>query len=138
MEPISVAVSRGSIVEAIHRVHAVAVKDGAVVAEAGDPSLVAFMRSSSKPLQALPLARVRDDLDHRDLAIASASHLADDDQLTAVRALLAKAPARVDDHSCACPEVTRETISATRMIPPLSASIHCGGTPPRVSTFWIV
>jgi L-asparaginase II len=93
-------VYRGSVVEAVHRVHAVAVQDGAVVAQAGDPHLVAFMRSSSKPLQALPLARAREDMDLRDLAIASASHLADDDQLDAVRALLAKAPAEVDDLEC--------------------------------------
>ena len=91
---------RGDVVEAAHVVHAVAVQDGAVVAEAGDPSLTVFMRSSSKPLQALPLARARDDLDSRDLAIASASHLADEAQLEAVRALLAKAPATVDDLEC--------------------------------------
>jgi L-asparaginase II len=93
-------VYRGGIVEAVHRVHAVAVQDGAVIAEAGNPRLVAFMRSSSKPLQALPLARARDDLAARDLAIASASHLADDAQLAAVRALLEKAPATVDELEC--------------------------------------
>jgi L-asparaginase II len=93
-------VRRGDTVEAVHRVHAVAVRDGAVIAEAGDPALVAFMRSSSKPLQAIPLARARDDVDARDLAIASASHLADEAQLAAVRALLAKAPAEVDDLEC--------------------------------------
>jgi L-asparaginase II len=93
-------VRRGDVVEAVHHVHAVAVQDGAVVAEAGNPSLTVFMRSSSKPLQALPLARARVDLDARDLAIASASHLADDDQLAAVRALLAKAPAEVDELEC--------------------------------------
>ena len=100
MNPISVAVRRGGVVEAIHRVHGVAVQDGAVIAEAGDSSLVAFMRSSSKPLQALPLARARDDLDERDLAIASASHLADPAQLAAVRALLSKAPANEDELEC--------------------------------------
>jgi L-asparaginase II len=93
-------VRRGDVVEAVHRVHAVAVQDGAVIAEAGDPQLVAFMRSSSKPLQAVPLARARPDMDARDLAIASASHLADDAQLEAVRALLAKAPADVDELEC--------------------------------------
>jgi L-asparaginase II len=71
-----------------------------VIAEVGDPALVCFMRSSSKPLQALPLARIRNDLDERDLAIASASHLADPAQLDAVRALLAKAPATEDDLEC--------------------------------------
>ena len=97
MEPIRVSVWRGDVVEAVHRVHAVAVQDGAVIAQSGDPGLVAFMRSSSKPLQAIPLARARTDLDDRDFAIASASHLADADQLVAVRALLAKAPASESD-----------------------------------------
>jgi L-asparaginase II len=100
MDPLRVTARRGDVVEAVHRVHAVAVQDGAVVAEAGDSGLVAFMRSSSKPLQAVPLARARDDIDERDLAIASASHLADDAQLAAVRALLAKAPAGEDELEC--------------------------------------
>ncbi|HEX9381153.1 MAG TPA: asparaginase [Gaiellaceae bacterium] len=100
MEPIRVSVRRGDVVEAVHRVQAVAVQDGAVVAEAGDAALVAFMRSSSKPLQAIPLARAREDVDERDLAIASASHLADESQLAAVRALLAKAPADESELEC--------------------------------------
>ncbi len=73
---------------------------GEVVASAGDADLVTFMRSAAKPIQALPLARAREDLDDRDLAIASASHLADDHQLVAVTALLAKAPATEDDLEC--------------------------------------
>ncbi len=97
MDPIVVEVRRNGIVEARHLVHAVAVQDGAVVAEAGNAALTCFMRSSSKPIQALPLARARADLDDRDLAIASASHRATDDQLAAVRELLAKAPATEDD-----------------------------------------
>src|ERR1700731_2544221 len=97
MEAILVEVRRNGLVEARHRVHAVAVRDGAVVAEAGDAGLTCFMRSSSKPIQALPLARARDDLDPRDLAIASASHRATDDQITAVRLPLAKAPATEDE-----------------------------------------
>src|SRR5919197_3171893 len=100
MEPLRVSVRRGDTVEAVHMVHAVAVQDGAVIAEAGDAALVAFMRSSSKPLQAVPLVRARDDVDERDLAIASASHLAADEQLAAVRALLAKAPASEDELEC--------------------------------------
>ncbi len=91
---------RGGLTEAVHHVHAVAVQDGTVIAEAGDAELFAFMRSSSKPLQAVPVARARADLDDRDLAIASASHLADEPQLEAVRALLAKAPASEDELEC--------------------------------------
>jgi L-asparaginase II len=100
IDPIRVSVRRGGLTEAVHRVHAVAVQDGTVIARAGDAELVAFMRSSSKPLQAIPVARVRADLDERDLAIASASHLADEVQLEAVRALLAKAPASEDELEC--------------------------------------
>jgi L-asparaginase II len=96
-EPIVVEVRRNGVVEARHRVHAVAVQDGAVVAEAGDAQLACFMRSSSKPLQALPLARARGDLEARDLASASSSHRATPDQIAAVEALLAKAPAAEDD-----------------------------------------
>ena len=99
-DAISVLVRRGPVVEAVHRVHAVAVHEGAVVAEAGDAGLVTLMRSAAKPLQALPLARARDDLDDRDLAIACASHLADAAQLDAVRALLAKAPAGEEELEC--------------------------------------
>ena len=58
MEAISVSVRRGATVEARHRVHAVAVRDGEVVAAAGDPALVCLFRSSAKPIQALLLARV--------------------------------------------------------------------------------
>ena len=99
-EPITVAVRRGETVEARHVVHAVAVRDGAVVAEAGDGGLVTFMRSSAKPIQALPLTRARPDLDDSELAIASASHLAAAAQVGAVRSLLAKAPAHEDELEC--------------------------------------
>src|SRR5881394_4048479 len=97
MDPIVVEARRNGIVEARHVVHAVAVRNGAVVAEAGDGGLSCFLRSSSKPIQALPLARARADLDARDLAIASASHRATDEQIAAVRALLKKAPAEEDE-----------------------------------------
>jgi L-asparaginase II len=96
-EPIVVEVRRSGVVEAMHRVHAVAVRGGEVVAAAGDPSLTCFMRSSSKPLQALPLVRSRDDLPDDELAIACASHHDTPEQVAAVRALLARADATEDD-----------------------------------------
>ena len=96
-EPLIVEVRRNGILEAVHRVHAVAVRDGAVVQEAGDAGFTCFMRSSSKPLQALPLVRARDDLTEEDIAIACASHRATEEQLDAARALLKKANASEDD-----------------------------------------
>jgi L-asparaginase II len=96
-DPIQVEVIRGRVVEAVHTVHAVAVRDGQIVAEAGDPRLSTFLRSSAKPIQALPLVRARPDLADREIAIACASHLARPDQLDAVRTLLAQAPATEAD-----------------------------------------
>ena len=69
------------------------------------PARVAYLRSSAKPFQALPLVRARDDLTTEEIAIASASHLASPEQLAAVRSLLAKAPADVDELECG-PEPT--------------------------------
>jgi L-asparaginase II len=100
VEPILVEATRGDVVEARHRAHAVAVSDGEIVASAGDPHLVTYFRSSAKPLQALPLVRVRPDLDDTEIAIACASHMARPEQLEAVRSLLAKAPATEDDLEC--------------------------------------
>ena len=96
-EPIVVEVRRNGVVEAAHRVHVVAVRSGEIVAVAGDPSLTCFMRSSSKPLQALPLVRSRDDLPDDEIAIACASHGDTPDQVAAVRALLARAGATEED-----------------------------------------
>jgi L-asparaginase II len=95
--PLVIEVRRNGVVEAVHRVHAVAVRGGEVVQACGDPSLTCFMRSSSKPLQALPLVRARDDLTDDELAIACASHHDTAEQVTAVAALLARANATEDD-----------------------------------------
>jgi L-asparaginase II len=81
-------------------VHAVAVQNSEVVAEAGDPNLVTFFRSSAKPIQALPLVRARPELDDHLIAIASASHQAEPEQIQAVRDLLAASPATEDDLEC--------------------------------------
>jgi L-asparaginase len=100
VEPIVVESWRAGVVEARHRVHAVALADGAIVGAAGEPSLVTFFRSSAKPIQALPAVRARPDLDDAEVAIACASHLRRPDQLEPVRSLLEKAGATEDDLEC--------------------------------------
>ena len=99
MDAIRVTVRRGSVVEAVHRVHARAT-DGGWYGE----DLTCFLRSSLKPIQAIPLADAYDDLDDDELAIASASHQAEPAQLEAVRKLLARAGATVDDLECGTQE----------------------------------
>jgi L-asparaginase II len=74
-----VEVKRGSITESRHRGHIVAVDgDGQIVAQLGSPHNVTYLRSSSKPHQALPLV-ASGAADHfgfteKEVAIACASH----------------------------------------------------------------
>jgi L-asparaginase II len=100
VDTINVAVRRGAIVEARHRVHAVVVRDGDIVEARGDPELVTFLRSAAKPLQALPVAETFPELTPEEIAIACASHEALPAQLEAVRSLLARAGAREEDLEC--------------------------------------
>jgi L-asparaginase II len=104
MEPLSVAVRRGEIVESVHRVHAVAVQDGRVVLEVGDVALSTSLRSAAKPIQAQLLARARQDLDDADLAIAAASHFGTEMHVEAVRALLRKTGGSEDELECGLQE----------------------------------
>src|SRR5215204_3148211 len=74
-----VEVTRGTITESCHRGHVVAVAgDGRVVAYSGTPEKVTYLRSASKPHQAIPLvwsgAADHFRFDERELAIACGSH----------------------------------------------------------------
>jgi L-asparaginase II len=74
-----VSVTRGGITESRHRGHVVAVDgDGSVVASLGAPETVSYLRSSSKPHQAIPLvasgAADRFGFDEEEVAIACGSH----------------------------------------------------------------
>jgi L-asparaginase II len=100
VDPISVAVERGGVVESRHRVHAVKVRDEKVVEARGDAGLITFVRSAAKPLQALLLVREYADLSDEEVAIACASHGARPEQLDAVKALLARAWATEEDLEC--------------------------------------
>jgi L-asparaginase II len=95
-----VEVTRGAVVEARHVVHAVAVRDGRIELAAGNTQLLSFLRSSAKPLQALPVVRARPDLDDAEIALMCASHLGTPEQVAVVRRLLADAPASEDELEC--------------------------------------
>ncbi len=92
MDAISVTVRRGNVVEAVHRVH-VATTEG----ERFGGDLRFLLRSAAKPIQAAALLESYDDLGDDELAIACSSHRAEPAQLAAVRRLLARAGADVDD-----------------------------------------
>jgi L-asparaginase II len=100
VDPITVAVERGGVVESRHHVHAVRVEGDKVREFWGDPELVTFMRSAAKPLQALPLVESFSTLSGEETAIACASHEADPEQLEAVKLLLARSWSSEDDLEC--------------------------------------
>ena len=90
------AVSRGGLVESVHRGRlAVHDPEGTELEAYGDTEAYVYLRSSAKPFQALPLLlsgtaeAIR--LTDRELAVACASHNAEEPHLTAVRSILEKA-----------------------------------------------
>ncbi len=126
MDPLRIEVTRGSLVESVHRVTAVVTDtDGRLVAGSGEPDLVTFWRSAAKPFQALPLiidgAQERFGLTDEELAIACASHSSEQFHLEAVDRFMGKTG--IEEGMLACgphpplsPEVAKEVIrSGVRM-----------------------
>src|SRR4028119_1820165 len=79
MPALLVEVTRGPITESRHYGHVVAVDgDGQIVAQLGAPEIVTYLRSSAKPLQAVPLvstgAADRFNFTPQELAVACGSH----------------------------------------------------------------
>ena len=96
---------RGGTVESRHRVSAAVVDHtGRLVASAGDPRLVTFMRSSAKPFQALPLiqdgAAERFRITNEELALACASHNSERRHVEVARGWLERIGCSEDDLAC--------------------------------------
>ena len=96
-EPYAVVVeaTQGSLVESRHRgLVAVANARGVLLASVGDVNAYAYMRSSAKPLQAIPLvesgAAEHYGFTHAQLAVVAASHSGEPFHLEAVRSILDK------------------------------------------------
>jgi L-asparaginase II len=90
-----VEVTRGSITESRHRGHVVAVDgEGRVVAQLGAPETVTYLRSSAKPLQAVPListgAADRFNFTPQEIAVACGSHSGEAIHEETVAAMLRK------------------------------------------------
>jgi L-asparaginase II len=103
-EPV-VEVTRGGVVESVHH-GAVAVADavGRLVAWAGDPETVTFLRSSAKPFQALPLIEIGAadafGITPRELAVICASHSGTDEHVRVVGGLQARIGITESDLLC--------------------------------------
>ena len=100
-----VELTRGRIVESIHY-GAVAVVDvtGRLVASYGDPEIVTYLRSTSKPFQALPFIERDGDayfkLTPREIALICASHSGTDEHVAAVRGMQEKIGVVEGDLQC--------------------------------------
>ena len=105
MSDFRVEVTRGGLVESIHRV-SVAVADpaGHLLASAGDPGLVTYWRSAAKPFQAIPLVEdgvlERFGLGSEELALACASHSSEMVHLAVAERFLARIGCAEDDLAC--------------------------------------
>lgn len=98
-------VTRGGIVESLHYGAAVVVDSyGRVLSWVGDPQIVTFMRSSAKPIQALPFIETGGDqyfhLTSRELAIICGSHDGSDEHLSVIKSLQEKVGVKEDDLLC--------------------------------------
>jgi L-asparaginase II len=93
--PALVEVTRGPLIESIHY-GALAVVDshGSLIASCGDPDLVANLRSSAKPFQALPLIENGGaelfGMTEREISLVCASHAGTDDHVSVLSGLQAK------------------------------------------------
>lgn len=110
--------TRGPIVESIHY-GAIAVVDahGKLVAWHGDPDVVTYLRSSSKPFQALPFIEHGGVEAYRlapaEVAIMCASHSGTDEQVEVVRSLQAKTGVQEEELLCGIhPSYHKETADA--------------------------
>lgn len=103
--PVTVEVTRGSLVESRHRGMAVVV-DGAgkVVFQAGDVEAAVFPRSACKAMQALPLiesgAADAFGLTAKELALACSSHSGEEEHVKTAAAMLAKAGRNFEALEC--------------------------------------
>lgn len=100
-----VNITRGPIVESIH-LGALAVVDsgGRLITSVGDPMLVTYLRSSSKPFQVLPLLEMGGveafRLTDKEIALMCASHSGTDEHYATVSALQAKIGISESDLLC--------------------------------------
>ena len=116
-EPL-VEVKRGSITESRHRGHIVAVEpDGNIIASAGASETVTFLRSSAKPLQAIPLlvtgAADRFGFTDREVALACASHNGEPIHTEVVASMLRKIGLGVEALRCGVHEPYGEEAART-------------------------
>jgi len=130
-----VEVKRGAITESRHRGHIAAVEpDGNVIASTGALETVTFLRSSAKPLQAMPLlvtgAADRFGFNDREVALACASHNGEPIHTEVVMSMLRKMGLGIEALRCGVHEPYGEEAARAlreRGEPPNALHNNCSG-----------
>jgi L-asparaginase II len=110
-------ITRGPVVESVH-FGAAAVVDvhGQLLASFGDPHTITYLRSSAKPIQALPLIEMGGaeayGLSEREIAVMCASHHGTDEHVEVVCGIQAKIQASESDLLCGAHDPGRTTLKA--------------------------
>ncbi len=120
MESMHIRNTRNGLVESVHRVSvAVVDRNEKLVASAGDPRLVTYMRSAAKPFQALPLVQdgavEKFDITLQEMALACASHNSELAQVQIVQQFLERIGCSENDLACG----PHRSLGLTYGIPPL-------------------
>ena len=133
--PIAVEVTRGGMVESVHRVIAAVVDaDGRAVATWGDADRLVYGRSAIKPIQALPVlesgAAEAFGLDDSEVTLCCASHSGEPMHVDRVVAWLDRLGLSADDLECG-PQIPIHEPSAHAMLragdAPTRAHNNCSG-----------
>ncbi|MGR3913777.1 MAG: asparaginase [Gammaproteobacteria bacterium] len=135
VNPVLVEVHRGARVESRHRGCAVAIGgDGDIVFAAGDASRAVYPRSALKWFQAIPLlesgAAARFDVSDEEIALACASHNAEEFHTRAVTAWLRRLGRDADDLECGAEWPALQSAAhalAARGARPTRAHHNCSG-----------
>jgi L-asparaginase II len=108
-------VTRGPVVESVH-FGAAAVVDvhGRLLASFGDPYTITYLRSSAKPIQALPFIEMGGaeayGLSEREIAVMCASHMGTDQHVAVVRSIQAKIQVSESDLLCGSHDPARSVL----------------------------
>lgn len=105
MDEILIEEYRGELLECVHRGYICCVnEDGQVVYSIGDPGFVTFMRSSAKPIQAIPLIKrgidTKYNLSDKEITVMTGSHRAEPFHVTALESIMDKVQIAEDELIC--------------------------------------
>lgn len=103
-DPMICEVTRGTMVESVHRVHAIAMDNSGIVKQWGDAELMMYPRSAIKYMQAIPLVELGAadawQLSEEETALACASHSGERVHVSAVENWLARMELGEGDLEC--------------------------------------